>query len=202
MLCLTTLMKVNSAMGSTMSVSKEQRNEMEHKEARVWKDLVRTPKSALDFSAKKMTHAELFEEVRSIQNSLPSFVDTCVVCGEPSQHKCGGCQDEYYCGKACQKLDWKSRHRAVCRKTKKEILEMQAAAITEEVRKPCTSDKNHAVVVLLRKSHFVVHMNQEQMMDYGLFCAAIKEVAPSFDAARDHGWQHWQTVREAFNPHR
>ena len=30
--------------------------------------------------------------------------------------KCGGCKQQYYCGRKHQKKDWKKRHRACCAK--------------------------------------------------------------------------------------
>ncbi|KAH8112461.1 hypothetical protein DFH11DRAFT_493727 [Phellopilus nigrolimitatus] len=38
----------------------------------------------------------------------------CIVCGAASTSKCSGCQLVSYCGKVCQRADWK-RHRPACR---------------------------------------------------------------------------------------
>jgi hypothetical protein len=41
---------------------------------------------------------------------------TCDKCGKESTlHKCGGCGTKYYCGKDCQKADWKN-HKEACKK--------------------------------------------------------------------------------------
>lgn len=41
---------------------------------------------------------------------------TCDKCGKEAQlHKCGGCGTRYYCGKDCQKADWKE-HKGACKK--------------------------------------------------------------------------------------
>jgi hypothetical protein len=45
---------------------------------------------------------------------------TCDVCGKEGElHKCGGCGRTRYCGKDCQKSDWKN-HKAECKRTSEE----------------------------------------------------------------------------------
>jgi hypothetical protein len=44
----------------------------------------------------------------------------CDVCGKEGElHKCGGCGRTRYCGKDCQKSDWKN-HKEICKKTSEE----------------------------------------------------------------------------------
>jgi len=38
----------------------------------------------------------------------------CVICGKAGAAKCSGCQTVSYCGKECQRIDWK-RHKPACR---------------------------------------------------------------------------------------
>ena len=39
----------------------------------------------------------------------------CQVCGEPAEHKCGGCHDALYCSQECQVKDWiEGGHAEVC----------------------------------------------------------------------------------------
>ena len=43
----------------------------------------------------------------------------CIRCGKTPAKKCGACGKVYYCGRECQKLDWKS-HKTVCKKAQEE----------------------------------------------------------------------------------
>ena len=38
----------------------------------------------------------------------------CAVCGKDSAAKCGRCHSVSYCGRACQKQDWKAGHKDLC----------------------------------------------------------------------------------------
>lgn len=40
----------------------------------------------------------------------------CASCGKAGALKCGGCSLRWYCGKKCQKKDWKERHKKECKK--------------------------------------------------------------------------------------
>ena len=47
---------------------------------------------------------------------LTKAVKPCARCGTTSvqTHKCAGCKGPYYCGRECQKADWKAGHKAAC----------------------------------------------------------------------------------------
>ena len=44
-------------------------------------------------------------------------ITPCVRCGTTAvaTHKCAGCLGPHYCGRECQKADWKAGHKAVCK---------------------------------------------------------------------------------------
>ena len=62
-----------------------------------------------------------------------------------------------------------------------------------------TKEKPYSVVIILDKSIVHVPMSKEEMIDYEAFINAIQLHIPEFNKARDFGWQHWQTIREAWN---
>ena len=38
----------------------------------------------------------------------------CAVCDKFTHKKCSQCLEAYYCGRQCQKLDWRSEHKLCC----------------------------------------------------------------------------------------
>ncbi|KAK7313807.1 hypothetical protein VNO77_39009 [Canavalia gladiata] len=49
--------------------------------------------------------------------AMPSYFngyDGCAVCGNPNTKKCSRCKAIKYCSRACQHLDWRSRHKFQC----------------------------------------------------------------------------------------
>jgi hypothetical protein len=62
-----------------------------------------------------------------------------------------------------------------------------------------TKEKPYSVVIILDKIVVHVPMSKEEMRDYELFINAIQLHIPEFNKAKDFGWQHWQTIREAWN---
>jgi len=55
------------------------------------------------------------DEFRESMSGL-EVCKTCDKCGkETTLHKCGGCGTKYYCGKDCQKADWKE-HKKECKR--------------------------------------------------------------------------------------
>lgn len=58
-----------------------------------------------------MTEEKFMEVVNGLDECK-----ACDKCGKEAQlHKCGGCGTKYYCGKDCQKADWKD-HKEACKK--------------------------------------------------------------------------------------
>ena len=44
-----------------------------------------------------------------------SVVAVCAGCGSPAAAlRCGGCRETFYCGRECQRRDWKAGHKAAC----------------------------------------------------------------------------------------
>jgi hypothetical protein len=52
----------------------------------------------------------------------------CECCGRPGTERCGGCRLIWYCSPACQKGDWKPRHRHLCAAHKRAVAEDAAFA--------------------------------------------------------------------------
>lgn len=50
----------------------------------------------------------------------PLVTLSCHHCGSDAKHRCMRCKGVYYCGKACQKADWK-QHKPLCKKAIKEV---------------------------------------------------------------------------------
>jgi len=48
-------------------------------------------------------------------DGMPSEeVESCRVCKVGNAKRCNGCRSVAYCGKACQRKDWQSGHKAEC----------------------------------------------------------------------------------------
>jgi hypothetical protein len=44
-----------------------------------------------------------------------SRLAVCAACGSPAAAlRCGGCREAFYCGKDCQRSDWRAGHKAAC----------------------------------------------------------------------------------------
>jgi hypothetical protein len=143
-----------------------------------------------------MEHKRYFQALKAVEIDAVRY-SLCAKCHEIATDACGSCKVEFYCGKTCQKADW-PRHKLSCGKDAATRAREIAAAFVpaQTAEKPC------AVLLMLRKTSVTVHMSKEEMMTYALFVAAIKAVVSDFDEDKEFGWQHWQTVREAWNPYR
>lgn len=170
--------------------SRAYRVNLENIEAKMWQDLVALPQQSPEFRIKHAEHQMYFSILRIIEQNA-SKLNYCVECHEIGSSQCGGCNNEIYCSKECQRKDW-PRHKIICN-TNSEPQEIIPAFI---------ADKPLQVILVLRKGILSVQMNQEDMMNYQLYIKAIKEALPDFDEEKQFGWQHWTTVREAWNPHR
>ena len=60
------------------------------------------------------------ESAKKKQLLLSGFNMPCHVCKEPSKSQCPSCETAY-CGKACQRLDWKNGHKEQCKELTKEF---------------------------------------------------------------------------------
>lgn len=90
----------------------------------------------LVFDSKTMTITLIHEFMTDhfpeilLDNSLRNFeanillgvcpiVHACDYCGVMSKNRCGRCKSSYYCGKGCQRKDWKATHKGKCSKSAK-----------------------------------------------------------------------------------
>jgi hypothetical protein len=75
--------------------------------------------------------------------------------------------------------------------------------IVEDVRaakKSALPEQKPVIMIGCKGKTFIVNMTREQMMCFSAFVAASKATYPDFN---EHiGWQHWLSVREAWNPYR
>ncbi|KAI0826064.1 hypothetical protein BC629DRAFT_45019 [Irpex lacteus] len=83
---------------------------------KLWKDLGR----AFNLSEKSRDDdTGLTSYVTPEELNLGCFFDECLCYGEKPLHGirrvCQGCWSVYYCGKRCQKKDWKAGHKDICR---------------------------------------------------------------------------------------
>lgn len=46
----------------------------------------------------------------------------CSVCNKEAKNRCGGCLKKWYCGKECQKTDWKASHKSECSKNTEDVV--------------------------------------------------------------------------------
>lgn len=64
--------------------------------------------------------SDFINTVHSTVNSMHSvnvqlmLLATCGVCGALNATRCSGCNIAKYCGRTCQKQDWKSSHKNIC----------------------------------------------------------------------------------------
>jgi hypothetical protein len=162
---------------------------MEDTEAAMWKSLLHmSPGPTRD--ALKRDHAIYFASLAILEREAAK-ISRCTHCGDPAVALCGACNTDFYCNAACQRSDWK-RHKTLCNIKDKPIDFVPATSAT----------KPHAVLLLLRKGTFTVHMSKEDMTDYDAYVSAVQAVVPWFEKSTDYAWQHWTSVREAFNPAR
>ena len=62
-----------------------------------------------------VTVMEDVEEDEVIRTMAEEEVKTCPVCKKRAGKRCTGCKREYYCSEACQKGDYKKRHKKMCK---------------------------------------------------------------------------------------
>lgn len=185
------------------------RSRLEQAEAWIWKKILIQDVTA----PSKEVHSYLFNGLSRIE-LLPVHENDsgiCDACGEPASFKCSGCFVGLYCCKEHQAEDWKKNHKNRCRAIR------EALSITEqpwefdgtppspdpaEFAGMCyakSAEKPYCVLVMLDNAPHSVFMSKEDMIDYDRFICAIQSVVPKFRKVEDLGWQHWQTVREAWN---
>lgn len=169
---------------------------LELEEAKLWEILVRMPADSPLLQAKKREHAIFFSFLRQVEHQVAAM-KTCVECHEKADKSCGKCHQSFYCSLSCQKLDW-PRHKKVCCLAP----HTRADNFAESFQPSPTPGKPYSVILVLSKGAVSVQMSKDDMMSYRLFLAAVKSVVPTFDEVKQLGWQHWQTVREAWNPYR
>ena len=69
----------------------------------------------------------------SLDAGCPRGPSRCDACGRDATMRCGRCQKVSYCSAACQKRDWKERHRVHCPARRKAA---EARGECEFCRKP------------------------------------------------------------------
>ena len=171
------------------------RESLEDAEASMWN------KHFFSKNLPNASHSYFFKGLSRIER-LPFYKSEdsgpCDTCGKASLYKCSDCYVGIYCCKEHQSLDWE-KHKPSCKTIKRALAEELKPTDASEFVGKCfvkSLQKPLCVIILLnyRKTH-AVYMSKEDMNDYGRFVAAIQSVIPSFRKVKDHGWQHWETVR-------
>lgn len=164
----------------------------EQEEAAIWQKLAMCD-DPFEVEALKREHGIAFSLLGALELECSN---RCTACKTTANFQCTKC-GETYCGLTCQKADWPA-HKKYCGK-EAEIQKSFAAAFLKE---PRIEGKFSVVITYKRSQLHLVQMSREQMMSFPLFIEAIQTKIPDFHPAMDFGWQHWQSVREAFNPYR
>ena len=117
------------------------------------------------------------EDKRKEQKSEDKSFRKCPTCGEKGRHRCTGCYLELYCGKVCQKQDWKKGHKVTCKVVRAQFKEVSLThhALTgkekqygcgKEASKDKFNDKlgvtpeKHSISVDTKSDEFLGHLDR------------------------------------------